>query len=215
MRTAVQTARKVHTTHRDAREKLPIVQRTYGLDFLGGGCYGRAYRMANGRVLKIGLSVRDGSMGFIAHVAAYCAKHGKPPAYCPYVYEFKREADYWWAVMEYCEPVQAAALRKEGLAANDPKYIFSSFMPTYTPEDQRRMHSALWEQFGPLMWDAYGKVMDEDDVGWDTHAGNVGITTDGRLVCYDPLGSCTKLATVPRRIQPKAQHGPRRGRWAH
>lgn len=172
-----------------------------GLSRLGGGAYGSAYKHeSSGRVLKVSYSLDDGTMDYIATVARYCAKHGKPPHMAPMVYEFGQRGAYWFAVMEYAE---TGGLR----------------------QDYCEMRDAIWaimQEAGGIRsrWIAghsgMSRATSAEAASWDLHSGNYGKTADGRVVVFDPFVPSTRsVRPVPKRVQPKLQHGPSRGRWAH
>lgn len=176
--------------------------RTPGVEYLGGGSYGAAYRhVPSGRVLKVSYSLDDGTMDYIAAVARYCAKHGKPPHMAPMVYEFGQCGTYWYAVMEYVEVGEVHATRETMRAA-----VWAIMQP------MGGLRRGVWR--GDKY--AYLPAASSDDAGYDLHAGNTGTTRDGREVVFDPFGGNTRGAKrAPKRVQTKLQHGPSRGRWAH
>lgn len=165
-----------------------------GFDILDSGCYGVALRhVRSGLVLKVGFTVSDGTMGYIARCAQHFAKHGKAAQYTPEVYAYGRDSVGWWAWMEFVTV---------GMEGND---VSSSY--------DIRLRDSLTAFVGPCV-DSRGRPM-HDDHYFDMHRGNYGTARCGRHVVFDPFGTFRRPATVPKvLLYPKRQHGPARGRWA-
>lgn len=174
-----------------------------GLHYLGGGCYGAAYKhLASGRVLKVSYSLEDGTMDYIAAVARHCVKHGKPPHMAPMVYEFGQCGAYWYAVMEFVTP--------GGLytSAADMRAAVWDIMKA-----AGGLRRGSWQDDDTYSYKPVGSL---HDASYDLHSGNTGVTLDGREVIFDPFSAATRgVKRTPKRVQTKLQHGPSRGRWAH
>jgi hypothetical protein len=147
-----------------------------GLELLGSGIYGRAYRLPSGKVLKYA-RLRDVTCGYIAEVAKMCAKTGAPPRFAPMVWHFEPIGNNeWWAIMEYVRPAKGSY--------STPFSRFNRDLAEEMVEFMRRTHVCTASWFG---------VDTLDD-----HSGNWGWTEHGRVVCFDPDTGSTSasLSTV-------------------
>ena len=132
-----------------------------GHEYLGGGLYARAWKLDNGRVLKVARP--DGTADYIRAVYEACVDDPhSPPEYAPRVYDYGVLSRYglpmaWYAVMEFVH-FDPDADRYELFGDCDGcPYIYFAEVP-----------------------ELYGCSLD------DLHAGNWGFTNDGRLVLTDP-----------------------------
>lgn len=131
------------------------------LETLGKGLYARAWRLDNGRVLKVARP--DGTADYIRAVYETCvADPHNPPPYAPRVFDYGVLSRFglpmaWYAVMEFVHIDMDA----------DRYTLF---------EDAGGCPYAYFEEVPEL----YGCQLD------DLHAGNWGVTVDGRLVLTDP-----------------------------
>lgn len=170
---------------------------------LGGGSFGAAYlHKPTGLVLKVGYTLSDGSMGFISKCAEYWQRHEKAPEYCPRVFEFKKCAGYWYAVLELVEQGQM-------------------------PEG---MWDELQEKFGGLNSDAFGEYLakvsggvanirdkfDRTYICTDLHSGNYGTADDGRFVVFDPFAASVHVKKFRAEVRAPRTYGPhfKGGRYA-
>lgn len=172
-----------------------------GAELLGSGCFGSAYKLRDGTVLKCGYTV-DGTALWIGHAAKVFRDTGKPAQYAPRVYGFEiTEGGRWWARMEWVIPALESAGSYDAGAC-------SNAMRSYL----RRWGYAkgIVEHVGEYRYP-------------DAHAGNWGHTRDGREVCFDPFAGeqpYEKLELVLRASRPLPKNrsvthaGPSRGRWA-
>ncbi len=170
------------------------------LEYLGGGCFGAAYRLPCGRVLKVS-DTFDGTAVWLMHAAKALLATGKAPMYAPEVYAFEvQESGRWWAVMEYVTP--------------------ASHELSWDPCDSEAPHPM--RDYLVLWGDSVGIERHDEYCYPDCHDDNWGTTRSGRQVCFDPFAgkhqndSPITLGPVP----PKTRHriiqgrGPSLGRWA-
>ena len=172
-----------------------------GIQRLGGGCFGHAYKLRDGTVLKVGYCI-DGTALWIMHAAKVYRDTGKPAKYAPRVYAFKvTESGRWWARMEWVTTAKA----KTG-----------SFCWDCEAPQEMREYLKDWG-------DGMGLARHEDEYCYpDAHGGNWGYTRDGRAVAFDPFAgeqdhSTEDVMPAPRSIpnHRAVRHaGPTQGRWA-
>ncbi len=172
-----------------------------GIQRLGEGCFGHAYKLRDGTVLKVGRCV-DGTALWIMHAAKVYRDTGKPAKYAPRVYAFEvLESGRWWARMEWV----TSAEHKTGQLA-------------WYCSAQAEMWDYLTEWGDYMALDTH-----EDEYAYpDAHGGNWGYTRHGRAVCFDPFAGAQEHSTeniLPgARSLPKhraVRHaGPTQGRWA-
>lgn len=131
------------------------------LESLGKGLYAKAWRLNNGRVLKVARP--DGTADYIRAVYETCVAYpDHPPPYAPRVFDYGVLSRYglplaWYAVMEYVHiDMDADRDALFGEFEGDPYYYFAE------------------------VEDLYGCQLD------DLHAGNWGVTDDERVVLTDP-----------------------------
>lgn len=130
-----------------------------GLEALGKGLYAKAWRLDNGRVLKVARP--DGTADYIRAVYERCVDDPHtPPPYAPRVFDYGVLSRYglplaWYAVME--------RVYFDG----DEDVVFG------------HLEDGSYEYFAEVP-DLYGCRLD------DLHAGNWGFTDDERLVLTDP-----------------------------
>lgn len=130
-------------------------------EYLGGGVFARAWKLDNGRVLKVALP--DGTAEYIRAVYETCVEYpNNTPPYAPRVFDYGVLSRYglpmaWYAVMEYVH-IDPDADRYE---------LFEDF------------DGDPYDYFAEVP-DLYGCELD------DLHAGNWGTTDDGRVVLTDP-----------------------------
>lgn len=132
-----------------------------GKDALGSGLSARAWKLDNGRVLKVARP--DGTAEYIKAVYEACvADPHNPPAYAPRVYDYGVLSRYgiplaWYAVMEYVHLDPYADLDELFVDDGGSPYGYFADVPYI-----------------------YGCALN------DLHAENWGFTNDGRLVLTDP-----------------------------
>ncbi len=170
-----------------------------GLKYLGGGCYGQAYRIAPGVVVKYGYQ-NDISFDVLTMVALRCRETGRRFPHMVEVYHTERyphDRREWFALMEEVEVV--------GGGWNHP-------FP-YSYELQEELGSWLYET---------GHSVSDDDTGedvFDMHGNNWGYNAAGLPVCFDPVarGESFGYGTpLPKKITPPPRrYGPQRHgvRW--
>lgn len=168
------------------------------LQCLGAGCYGAAFLMQDGRVLKIGKSIDgtsrwifDGTSRWICDAAKHMRDTGKPGDCMPEVYlyglqqwdqpsarGFGKDRYYvktlgtaWFAIME----------RVTVACTKWPDEIEDAF---YAAKHKCEQAAARWAVFHNI------------DAGWDVHSGNFGHTRKGRVVVFDPFCHSEDVSTL-------------------
>lgn len=171
-----------------------------GAKYLGDGCFGSAYLLPCGRVLKVGDTV-DGTALWLEHAARMFTATGRAPLYAPEVYEFgTTSCGGYWCVMEF---VTTAMASTRG-------YLWDCAAP-----GRMQAHLEAWG-------DSIGLARHVGSYNYpDMHGNNWGHTKSGRSVTFDPFAGEQQhgLREVPP-IPPKMRHrivrhaGPSAGRWA-
>lgn len=174
-----------------------------GYNLLDWGCYGAAYlEIHTGRVLKIGFTRRDGSMGFIAKCAEFYRKHGRAPEHCVTVFEFGLTSDGWYALMEY---VNVGAV-PSGMDVYDVREVI---LPRAVV-NLVGLDNLVERRFGTLSkYDSY------DDVAMDIHPGNYGRSQCGTRLCvFDPFATRSHVKKFPKSVVHARTYGPQRHQGA-
>lgn len=176
--------------------------RGLGFEYLGGGACGAAYlHKASNRVLKVGFSRADGTMGFMQWCAEYYRQHGKARKYFPEVYEFGYTSKGWFAVME------RVTLPQEFF--KNPDLDRESRLPLWALAEKQRAIQELQEAMTLCFKDVYGSVYSGDGAYVDLHEWNYGFRSNGELVMFDPLYKTHVQEYRPgRRVSTAKRYGP-------
>lgn len=193
-RLIAQTIKRARDNGRDAPK---------GYSLLDWGCYGAAYREINtGRVLKIGFTRRDGSMGFIAKCAEFYRKHGRAPEHCVTVFEFGLTSDGWYALMEYVN----VGYVPSGM---DPYDVREVILPRAVI-NLVGLDNLVERRFGKT-----SKYAWDDDVAMDIHSGNYGRSQCGTRLCvFDPFATRSHVKKFPKSVVHARTYGPQRHQGA-
>lgn len=172
-----------------------------GFEYISCGAYGRTFKhLPSGKVLKVGLTRSDGSMGFIAKCADFFRKRGKAPEHCVEVYEFGKVGQGWYAVMEFVHV---------GLVPDSIEMSWAFMRDTLRPGI-----CALVGMHNLEDW--YGsRLSGHENVCFDLHRGNYGLSQCGTRLCvFDPFGGSTHVNKFPKSVVHARTYGPQRHQGA-
>ena len=186
-----------------------------GLRKLGAGCYGAAYELPDGRVLKLG-KIIDGTSLWISEAAKHFAATGKPMRHAPKVWAFDTieyaeknarqvfittEPNLQAAVYAYICGFGYGELPSKWIRVADTTKVgwWAVMEKVQSERDRADLAGESWEnipygvQGHVLRWADMREAEYGDELEDDMHVGNWGRTIEnGRIVVFDPFaGSCT------------------------